>query len=381
MKQVAWIFALWAASLSGQASQAGNDQLLVQLNRQYKEAYVAKEYARALEALTAMSRLPEIQNDSRTRALILYAQAGMHSMLGHKREALDSLRNSITAGFTDYLTFRADSDLGPLRQDPEFLALASEFKAKYGPIPLVWDTSQPAPDFALRYDDPKAPELAQLRSEFAIDKVVAGAASDYEKLIRMTLWTSEQWEHSPSQMASKPDPISILREAKAGGRFICRDYAIVAAGTARAYGFYARHLAILPKDVETRSEAHSVAEVWLPQFHKWVIADGQYGIVPELKGIPLNAMELQDAIARDAPLVCRGASDKCEEWKAFILPNLYYFKIAQDQRRFGAEPGKQLVLVPRGAAEPHKFAGSDNGVFSNCIYTSNPKSFYAPPRI
>jgi len=40
-------------------------------------------------------------------------------------------------------------------------------------------------------------------------------------------------------------------------------------------GIHARLLGLLPKDVETRSEAHSVAEIWLPEFETWVIADAQ----------------------------------------------------------------------------------------------------------
>ena len=63
----------------------------------------------------------------------------------------------------------------------------------------------------------------------------------------------------------------------------------------------------------------------------------------------------------------------------FIVRNLYYFKIADDQRYFGAKKTRQLVLVPQGAPEPHKFAGGSEEVFAGAIYTSNPQSFYAPP--
>jgi hypothetical protein len=142
---------------------------------------------------------------------------------------------------------------------------------------------------------------------------------------------------------------------------------------------YARHLAILPADVESRSEAHSVVEVWLPAFQKWVLADAQFGIVPELNGAPLNGLELQKAIAEDAPIRCRGNESDCAAWQSFIIPNLYYFKIRDDQRRFGGQVSRQLVLVPKGAKEPHKFAGGNEGVFARAIYTGNPASFNAPP--
>ena len=142
----------------------------------------------------------------------------------------------------------------------------------------------------------------------------------------------------------------------------------------------ARVLNLLPRDVETRSEAHSVAEVWLEHLQKWVLADGQYGIIPELDGIPLNGIELQAAFAADRPVVCSVEVSACSEWKPFILQNAYYFKTADDQRSFKRSMKRQLVLVPKGAPKPTKFAGGNEEVFAGAIYTSNPETFYAPPK-
>jgi hypothetical protein len=69
----------------------------------------------------------------------------------------------------------------------------------------------------------------------------------------------------------------------------------------------------------------------------------------------------------------------CAEWKPFILRNAYYFKIGDDQRSFHRNIQKQLVLVPKGAPNPRKFAGGNEDVFAGAIYTSNPETFYAPP--
>jgi hypothetical protein len=38
------------------------------------------------------------------------------------------------------------------------------------------------------------------------------------------------------------------------------------------------------------------------------------------------------------------------------------------------------VLVPKGAPNPKKFAGGNEDVFAGAIYTSNPDTFYAPPK-
>lgn len=350
-----------------------------ELNARYKQLYRAKEYAEALGALEALAARPELAENQGAQASIAYGRACLKALLGREDEAIDALRSALAAGFADLGTLATDADLDSLRVDPRFVSLFAEARRDLGPKPLEWDNAPRPPEFRLRFDDPSAPELRQLRSEFGIDPVVAGTTDELEKLVRLTKWTSEQWTHSPTQMASKAEPITILREAKAGGHFICREYAIVAAGAARAFGLASRVISVLPKDVETRSEAHSVAEAWLPGRRKWVLADGQYGIVPVREGVPLSAVELQEAIAKEAPLACLGASARCEEWKWFIGRNLFYFKVAQDQRRFGGALSPQLVLVPKGAPSPRKFAGGNESVFANALYTSIPASFYAPP--
>ncbi|RPI29304.1 MAG: hypothetical protein EHM61_02020 [Acidobacteria bacterium] len=368
----------WVGSLLAQ--QPSPSPELLRLNQEYTAKYQAGQLPEALTLIDKMLASPDLASLPNARPGLLFNRACLQSLLGEKTQAIASLRLALDAGYTRYSSYATDSDLDPLRTDPEFKTLIAEIKEKWGPKALEWDASEPGFEFRLQFDSPDIHDLALLRTEFSVDPVVAGAGDDYEKLIRLTKWTSEQWQHDSSHMASKNDPLTILREAKAGGRFICQNYAVVAAGVTRAYGLYSRLLGLLPKDVETRSEAHSVAEVWLPKFKKWVIADGQYGIVPEFRGIPLSGLELQRAIAEEAPIECRGNSAKCADWKNFIMPNIFYFKIAQNQHRFGMKTGTaQLVLVPKGAAKPRKFAGGNEEVFAGSIYTSNPATFYAPP--
>jgi Transglutaminase-like superfamily len=313
------------------------------------------------------------------RAGILYNKACVHALAGQKSLAVIAVRESISSGFSDYSRFISDTDFDSLRGEPEFKSLVDGLKAKFAPRPLEWDRTQSSPAFSVTYDTPGAEEFQELRREFSVDSVVAGAKDDYERLLRLTRWVATRWEHSPDQMASKSDPLTILREAAKGGRFICREYAVVLAGVANAYGMPARVLNLLPREVETRSEAHSVAEVWLKQFHKWVLADGQYGAIGELDGVPLSGIELQKAFAEDKPVKCVAGAEVAAEWKPFILRNAFYFKFGDDQRSFIRKTSRQLVLVPKGAPEPHKFAGGNESVFAGAVYTSNPDTFYAPP--
>jgi hypothetical protein len=68
------------------------------------------------------------------------------------------------------------------------------------------------------------------------------------------------------------------------------------------------------------------------------------------------------------------------EWKPFLLRNAFFFKTGNDQRAFEHRTTAQLVLVPKGAPNPKKFAGGNEEVFAGAVYTSNPDTFYAPPR-
>ena len=341
--------------------------------------YSQKDWAGALRVIDRQLGLADRLGNKDIRAGVLYNKACVHALAGQKSLAVIAVRESISSGFPDYSRFISDADFDSLRGEPEFQALIADLKAKFAPRPLEWDRTQNPPAFNVTYDTPGAEAFQQLKREFSIDSVVAGAKDDYERLLRLTHWVSTRWEHSPNQMASKSDPLTILREAEKGGRFICREYAVVLAGVANAYGMPARVLNLLPREVETRSEAHSVAEVWLEQFHKWVLADGQYGAVGELDGVPLNGIELQKAFAEDKPVKCAVGAEVAAEWKPFILRNAFYFKFGDDQRSFLHKTSRQLVLVPKGAPEPHKFAGGNESVFAGAVYTSNPDSFYAPP--
>jgi hypothetical protein len=379
-KKVAALSLISAFLCLGLAAQTQTEKELQAASEELARLYTQKDWAGALRVIGRLVELADKHGDPQVKAGVLYNKACLHALAGQREAALAAVRDSIAAGFTDYAKFLSDPDFDSLRGDPGFTSLVADLREEYAPHPLEWDRREPVPGFAVSYDAAETPELRGMRREFEIDAVVAGATDDYERLRRLTRWVSARWEHSPNQMASKGDPVTILREARAGGRFICRDYAIVLAGVARAYGMPARLINLLPRDVETRSEAHSVAEVWLDQFHKWVLADGQFGAIGELDGVPLSAVELQAAIAAEKPVRCAVGETVCAEWKPFILRNAFYFKTGDNQRSFEGKTARQLVLVPKGAPEPHKFAGGSEEVFAGAVYTSNPDAFYAPPR-
>ncbi len=373
-------FLLVPPLVRGQSARTPNAAWFETQNREVNRLYLSKDYAGAAKVLDDL--LDAARRTGRREIVggILYNKACISALLGKRAEATRTARAAVEAGYGDYYKFAAETDFDAVRRDVGFRALLRDLRRKAGIAPLSWNPARTVGRFPLVMDASSLPQLVEMRREFGIDAVVAGLNDDYAKLRALATWTSRQWEHSPTAMASGPDPVTILREARAGGRFICRDYAIVLAAVARACGLPARVLNLLPRNVEKGNEAHSVAEVWLERFHKWVMADGQYGVIAEVNGVPQNGVELQAALAReDRRLVCATGAGACRGWGPFILRNAFYFKFAQDQRRFDARGGAQLVLVPSGASDPHKFAGTESAIFDGAVYISDPAAFYRRP--
>ncbi|MCK4529531.1 transglutaminase domain-containing protein [candidate division WOR-3 bacterium] len=257
------------------------------------------------------------------------------------------------------------------------------FRYLKSPALLEWDYNQKISEVTILMDDPDDPDMVRLRTEYKLEEVVRGTESNYEKLKKIIKWTHGQWEHSGSNRPSRSDPLTILKEASEGERFRCVENGIVVAASARALGMPSRVLCLKRKDVETaRSNAgHVVAEVWLDQFDKWVFVDAQFDVIPEVDGVPLNAIELQDAIARNkSGLVIRSSSSGKFQKYCYIKwigLYLYYFDFSIDQRFFLEKSEKRqgkVMLVPKGAKNPKVF--QRKYPIENCTYISNPEAFY-----
>jgi len=252
--------------------------------------------------------------------------------------------------------------------------------------PLTWDLEKTNTPITILMSDPNESEMVQLREQYNLEDVVRDAEDDYAKLRLITGWVQKQWKHDGNNKPSRPDPLTILKEANEGKRFRCVEYAKVVAACARALGMPSRVLGLKRRDVETAKSGagHVVAEVWLDQFNKWVFVDGQYGAIPEKDGSPLNAVEFQKSIANEYSKLNIRFARKGNKFRYLIWvePYLYYFDFILDQRFFKqkTEPERtsgslgKLMLVPKGANKPKVF--QINKPITNCNYISNPQIFY-----
>ncbi|RTQ48934.1 transglutaminase domain-containing protein [Hymenobacter gummosus] len=259
----------------------------------------------------------------------------------------------------------------------------------FSTAPLRFDGPRPVAPYTFRYETgPGNAYLAQLRRQYHLDAVVQGAANDTERAQRLLHWVHQQWRHDGSNEPTRKDAISILEEAQQGKQFRCVEYGIVATACLNAYGLPARVLGLKTKDVETTESGagHVLLETWLPDRQKWVLLDGQWDVMPVLRGQPLNAVELQRAIATDyQALEIRSLSGASKRgYVDWIYPYLYYLDVKFDNREgLGLERARvsgksSLMLVPAGAKEPRVF--QIKNPIEYCLYTRSVEAFYAKPQ-
>lgn len=216
--------------------------------------------------------------------------------------------------------------------------------------------------------------LEQLRAEFGLEALVEECATDYQKVRTIASWVHSRWKHDGSNQPAQSDPIYILREAAKGQRFRCVEYGIVVSGCLQALGIQARTLALKTQDCETRATGagHVVTEAYLADLGKWIFIDGQADAIPELDGVPLNAVEFQQAIARKAPgLTVSGmSSTAAAAYQKYVSQYLYYFDVSAQ--------GKIIMLGPLGAEQPTVFQRKYPITVTEYIHSV--RAFYAPPR-
>lgn len=247
-------------------------------------------------------------------------------------------------------------------------------------------------DFAFKYPDTLDNlYLRQLRNDYDLLKLTENKQEDIDKVLSVLNWAHNQWKHNGSNEPSKNDALTILREAKDGKKFRCVEYGIVSSTALQSLNFKARVLGLKTADVETRKygAGHVLAEVWMPQYNKWVLIDGQFNVMPILENVPLNAVELQQAISENKnykliDINGEVSMKRRKSYLSFIFEYLYYMDSKFDYRnvpsneRLLHEGKSSLMLVPLGAKKPSIF--QIKYPIDNMVYTNSLNDFYQKPK-
>ena len=142
------------------------------------------------------------------------------------------------------------------------------------------------------------PLLAELRRKHKLDEVVAGAATQFERIVRLNHWVSQQWDwHPPEVRYPEWNALEIL-ERQADGKPLggfCGQYAIVMVQCCLAMGMQARFVFGCTPGVIS---GHEVAEVWSDEYGKWVLMDPNMDrhYLDRATKVPMNMMDLHRAL-------------------------------------------------------------------------------------
>jgi tetratricopeptide (TPR) repeat protein len=323
-------------------------------------------------------------------ASLLYDAACCYALSGSQDSALQLLDKAIDAGFWNAGHMSRDEDLTSLHSDPRWAATmqkasdAQEAHKKALSTPLKFDRNPSQSDSALfTFSSVDDPYLLKLRSDYKLSELVAKDTSDYQKLLTVSHWAHTQWEHNGQNQPTSGDPITILQEAAQGKQFRCVEYSEVLCGALNSLGIPTRVLSLKTGDVETRPSGagHVVTEAYLRDLDKWVMIDPQWDAIPLLDETPLNAVELQRALAEGkAGLTVDGFSGtEADTYFPWIQEYLFYFDTPLDNR-YGVdtEPGS-LMLVPLGAKNPVVF--QQKYPITSMFYTHSVEDFYPHPEM
>ncbi|MEE3232829.1 MAG: transglutaminase-like domain-containing protein [Candidatus Latescibacterota bacterium] len=153
--------------------------------------------------------------------------------------------------------------------------------------------------------------LEDLRQDFELDKVIAGAASEFEAQLRLMGWAYKvplstldpyAWNYYDLLKPERDEKGCIVLhkqydKRRRDGHCLYCNLSLVAACI--AMGYPARWVNISSK----HTYGHEVAEVWSNEFNKWIFMDStrDYYIYDPDTGIPLNLVEISHRLGEIMP--------------------------------------------------------------------------------
>ena len=149
--------------------------------------------------------------------------------------------------------------------------------------------------FCFTFESPYNERILKLRKREKLDVVVNRSQNEFEKILRIRRWVRRELEHGEFPFPYPPwDALVILDWLRAGETTVfCGQYAVVFAQALISMNIPVRYLDTANK----KGDGHFLTEVWSRDFNKWIVMDPYDGLHFERNNVPLNALELHDALA------------------------------------------------------------------------------------
>jgi transglutaminase-like putative cysteine protease len=147
--------------------------------------------------------------------------------------------------------------------------------------------------FNFTFDPPEV--LKKLRESENLDQVTAGAASDFEKALKLMKWTRNQWEPGLPDPYPPLNALRILKEIRAGwtGGF-CAQYNYVFVQGLQSLSIPARYITVL---------GHEVTEAWIKESGKWICFDPLHNAYyTGEKEVPLSVFDIYRRVKNKRPV-------------------------------------------------------------------------------
>ena len=200
------------------------------------------------------------------------------------------------------------------------------------------------PSYPFSYENLNHPELQKYRKKFKLDKIVAGAETEFEIMMRLLHW-SYRIPVKDSPYSWNCNGIAVYKKGKNGMPELQWDYEGRRRDAMCSYSNMALQGALLAMGYQARfininSEAiggHEVTEVWSNEFNKWIYLDAtrDYYYFDQETGLPLNLLEIHNKLAELLPRV--------ETWQRPFAPEIGS-KVVQ-QIKIGMREGDNPVSI------------------------------------
>jgi hypothetical protein len=158
--------------------------------------------------------------------------------------------------------------------------------------------------FPFSYQPFEEPGLAELRKEYKLDEVAAGAKNELDVLIMLRNWARSRFQrHDYQPFMQNFDALTVLRNNihneknepwQPGRQFRpCHFFPLFYSQILLSMGYQPRLVRI--SHLEDRGySGHGMVEVWSNQFDKWIAMDPDLNLHYEKDGVPLNLLDIHN---------------------------------------------------------------------------------------
>ncbi|HOW86900.1 MAG TPA: transglutaminase domain-containing protein [Candidatus Aminicenantes bacterium] len=364
--RIAAVMLLACGALSAQEAPAATvTSKYESVSASIAELWKAKKYRQATDILLAFYNTGEFLDlPSDQRMNVAYNLACGHSLLGLRAKAVSFLQQALAAGYRDYYHVMEDTDLDPIRRDPEFLALLAKLKSVGDYEQILRDhagyAAQPGLDLPeFTYQGPTESELREFRRTYRLDEA-AGSGDEVSRIINLMRWVHKTIRHDGN--SSNPDPrnaLHILDVCSGGKRGVnCRMLATVLAEAYLAMGFKSRHITCLPQYADD-PDCHVIDIVYAPSLGKWLYMDPSFEAYwRNERGEILSIAEVRESIIAGRKIVLNkeanwnGEATDPAWYLQYMSKNLYRFSSpAASEFGYESKPNAlRICLEPAGTA-------------------------------